>query len=199
MTERVRGPWVVPSKTLPSLSEWLCPAWFKNHINPSFLLFLLPFLFLYLSSSFLPAINFRAKIIKRKYFSSAPSEQPWRWLETVSGTLRIQQGTVFFFPFGTHLVPPVTLVWQAHTGGLLWSFFFFFPGQKVPQLSLLHRLYSVYIPYPPQHLKHDYALLQSLTSVSRSSYIWEGYKMQLVKMKLWPLGTSMSLSDTSHS
>lgn len=68
----------------------------------------------------------------------------------------------------------------------------FFSGKNVPQLYLLHILYSIRIICSLQNLKHYYIMLYGLTSVSRSPYMSEGDKMQWIK-KTSPLGTSTSL------
>lgn len=103
----------------PWQTEWEDPECCPQNLFPNSSLScktpLIPPLF------FSPAINFHAKIIKRKYFSSAPWKRPCHWLETV-WDVKNPTGDRIFFPFGTHLVPTVTL--------LLEDYFDVFFGRK---------------------------------------------------------------------
>lgn len=75
----------------------------------------------WLISSFLfPTINFHAKVIKRKYFSSAPWKQPCHRLKTVSRMLRIQQGTGFSSLLGLIWFPLLLFYWRITLMGLFW-------------------------------------------------------------------------------
>lgn len=91
MTERVRGALKISSQLVQmSLS---CKTWLIS-----------PFLF--------PTIHFHAKIIKRKYFSSAPWKQPCHRLKSVSRMLRIQQGTGFSSLLGLIWFPLLLFYWR---------------------------------------------------------------------------------------
>lgn len=88
----------------------------------------------------LPIIDFHAKIIKRKYFSSAPWKQPCHWLETVSRMLRIQQGTGFSSLLGLIWFPLLLFYWRIT---LMFSFSFFWP-KYAPAVSAAYITRDLY-------------------------------------------------------
>lgn len=102
-------PWFIPKAITNWQEEWenpdLCPQnVFPSCPNVSFLPgFISPFCFP------LANIDFNAKIIKHKYFSSALWKEPCHWSDSFcDGKNPAADG--IFSPFGTHLVPTVTVV-----------------------------------------------------------------------------------------